>query len=150
MENSSFCKKLRFLLLLLNQDQDLIIYRWKWEPSLIDWDCPNHGGRKGDQGKGNFSMTEGRSGLVTQVTHQGWFWENEQLWLDAQAGWAILAKKQCSGKMSDHVNINQWTWPEKSKQEPLHLPGRQDLCQPTRVVPTLDSMGTACGRDTLR
>lgn len=38
-------------------------------------------------------------------------WEQEQLWLGAQAAWAILAKKPCCGEMSEHVSINQWTDP---------------------------------------
>lgn len=55
-----FGKELRVLLWLLNEGQDLITYHSKWELPLIDWDCPIHGGRR-----------EKRSGLVTQVPHQG-------------------------------------------------------------------------------
>lgn len=93
----SFGKELRVLLWLLNEGQDLITYHSKWELPLIDWDCPIHGGRR-----------EERSGMVTQCT-SGLLWEQEQLWLGAQAGQASLAKKPCSGKMSEHVSINQWT-----------------------------------------
>lgn len=35
--------------------------------------------------KGNFGR-ERKPGLITQDARQSWLWENEQLWLEAQAG----------------------------------------------------------------
>ena len=66
---------------------------------MVDGDCPSHAAEKDIEGPQREPQREGGEARVGDANScQGWFWENEQVWLEAQAGQAILATKACFGE----------------------------------------------------
>jgi hypothetical protein len=97
----------------------------------LDWDSPKCGGRRGHPATphpGNCSIREGTwNWWVQSHARAGSKKINSCGWMPRWTGYPGLETMLWE---NEHVSINQWAWPKKPKQEPLHLSGKDcaSLC----------------------